>query len=788
MDTVQFLFLTLLGLSFVAAALAPVLHRWLGDRLGLLLAVVPLAQAAFYISLIPAVAAGETFLIEAPWVPAIGLGFEFLVDGLALLFLLLVSIIGFFVVLYAQGYLHGKRDLGRFFLALFVFMGGMLGIVASDNLILLFVFWELTSISSYLLIGYYHEKEDSRKSALQALLVTGAGGLAMLGGFILLIYATGETRISAMIGQDFQVFGGDQPYQGLYPLILVLILLGAFTKSAQFPFHFWLPNAMAAPAPVSSFLHSATMVKAGVFLLARMHPVLDIDDLWTQIVAPVGAITMVTGVVLGMGQTDLKKILAYTTVSVLGTLTMLLGLGTDLAIKAALTYLLAHALYKAALFMTAGAVDHETGERSVDALGGLRGKMPWTCAAALMAAISMAGLPFAIGFLGKEYFYKAVLYYETGGVPIWEILAVGASILMVSLAFTAGIKPYFGTFKETPKHAHEAPWLMRIGPILLALAGLKTGLFPTWVSDNLILPATRNVSTNPAFDSVLKYPESFNTALILSIITILSGLALYQVAVKVRQRQGLFQTLGTFGPEGAYNTGLNDLLRFATWQTRFLQHGYLRIYLLVIVLFATFAPAVVLLTNPVNLHLQDLAPVQLTPAFICAVVVVASIYTAVARARITAIVSLGVVGLSIALLFLIFSAADLALTQLLVEALTVILFVLAFYKLPQFKKLSPNPIRWRDAAVAAVFGLVMALTVLVALHLDIDQPVSEFYAQNSFTEAKGRNVVNVILVDFRALDTLGEITVLAIAALGIYALLKLDPRRLRPRKKGEPST
>jgi multicomponent Na+:H+ antiporter subunit A len=761
---------------FLTGFVAPLAARRLGDRLGVFLALVPLTVFAAFSTLIPVVVAGGTYQVVLPWVPALGISLSFFVDGLSLLFLLVISGVGTFIVWYAAGYLQGDRGLGKFYLYLFSFMGAMLGLVASDNLILLFVFWELTSITSYLLIGYYHEKERSRAAALQALLVTGGGGLAMLAGFILLGRIAGTYEISTLLELDPSGFIG----HALFPVALVLILLGAFAKSAQFPFHFWLPNAMEAPAPVSAFLHSATMVKAGIFLLARLHPVLADHALWLSIVAPVGAFTMCAGVILGLGKRDLKQILAYSTLSVLGTLTLLLGLGTPLAIKACMIYFLAHALYKAALFMTAGSIDRETGTRDVDQLGGLRFKMPFTAGAALIAAWSMAGIPLLLGFVSKEYFYKALL--DADGPPyLWEILGVGASMVMFALAVLAGLRPYFGKLVKTPKPPHEVPWTMWIGPVMLGVLAIYFGMVPGWPGDFLIGPAVQAIQANPAPLSRLALWHGWNAALFLSIVTVLGGLIVTALSRKVRSAEGFYGVLTRVGPERAYERGLAGFLRFSARLTRLIQNGYLRNYILVIGIFTALLLLSRMPDTPFRMDFSRMVPPTVLGVGACALIVAASVIVCRAQTRFAAIVSLGVVGLGLAILFFLFSAPDLAMTQILVEALTIVLFVLAFYKLPLMTHRSSLVTRWRDAILAIGFGGIMATMAMIAFHFEVSQPpISTFMGENSYPAAHGRNVVNVILVDFRALDTLGEVTVLAIAALGIYAMLKFRRSKKDP--------
>jgi multicomponent Na+:H+ antiporter subunit A len=754
------------------ALLAPCLHRLLGEKVLTALAAIPAVIFAAFCGLVGPVAENGAVRSAFPWADALGIQLSFRVDGLSLLFLLVISLIGTFIVLFSVGYLHGKPDLGKFLMVLLGFMGAMLGIVASDNLFLLFVFWELTSITSFLLIGFYHEDAVSRRSALQALLVTGAGGLAMLAGFILLAAATGTAEIGEILALPPGTVSG-HPH---FPAIFVLILLGAFTKSAQFPFHFWLPNAMAAPAPVSAFLHSATMVKAGVFLLARLHPCLADHPWWTPVVATVGAATMLVGVFLGAGQTDLKRILAYTTLSVLGTLTLLLGLGTTLAVQAMLVYLLAHALYKAALFMVAGSVDHETGTRDINALGGLRRVMPVTATGAFLGALSMAGIPIFLGFVSKEYFYKALLAAD-GPPGLWEFLGVAASIVMLALALVAGIKPFIGAFRATPHAPHDPPWTMWVGPLVLGVLALKFGLLPGWVGAHVIEPAARAVSGDPALSIHLKLWHGWNTALVLSMVTVAGGLGFWAVAGAWRTRSAtLYAALKRLGPDQAYDRVLAGVMALAGWQTRILQNGRLRSYVLMVGTFTSLLLVLALVRALPGTSLPAFQAPSVIGATICLLIASAAVAACFARSRFAAILTLGVVGLGVAILFFLYSAPDVAMTQILVETLSVVLFVLAFYRLPMLKDFSPGPVRLRDAVVSLVFGGIMAALVLVALAFPVTtEPIARFFGDTSLPQANGRNVVNVILVDFRALDTLGEITVLAIAALGVYAMLRMKP-------------
>jgi len=751
---------------FCLAGLAPWLWRATGRYCAWLLALWPAFLGCLFLSLGGAAPPGESAAIAYPWVPSLGLQFSFYLDGLSQLFSLLITGIGALVLLYGGAYLHGDDRLGRFYFWLLFFMGSMLGTVLADNLFLLFVFWELTSVSSYFLIGFDHHRDGARASALQALLVTGAGGLAMLAGFVLLGNAAETLELSGLLGSGERI-----KQHELYGPILILILAGAFTKSAQFPFHFWLPNAMAAPAPVSAYLHSATMVKAGVYLLARLSPVLAGTDAWLYSVTGAGALTMAITAGLALQQTDLKRILAYSTSSALGILVMLLGLGSAPAITAAVTFLFAHALYKGALFLVAGAVDHETGTRAIDELGGLRQKMPFTAAAAFIAAASMAGVLPLFGFIAKEAFF-ASLFYAEFAAGLLTTLAVVSSMAFVALALSAGVLPFFGKPVATPKAPHEAAPAMWTGPLVLAGIGLVAGLFPQASAQPWIEPAAAAVLGRPA-PLELALWHGWNPVLLLSILTTLGGLGLFALRARVRLFLGRLETSARFGPERSYGVLLNGLNALARRQTALLQSGYLRLYLLVVIVITTIGAAVPILTLgelKISLDVWDFRFYELGLAVL---IVLAAVAATFSTSRLGAIAALGVVGYGIALLYILFGAPDLAITQFLIETLMVILFVLVFYYLPRFAVLSTPRVRLRDGLIAAAAGALMTLLVMAVNSIQLHPSIAGYFAENSVPLAHGRNIVNVIIVDFRALDTLGEITVLGIAGIGVFALVKL---------------
>ncbi len=443
--------LNLLLIGIVIFAIAPLVYRPLKNYFGWIAAAYPLYLFFHFLSLYRKVADGHILKESVLWIPSLGINFTFLIDGLSLTFALIITLIGVVVFLYAGVYMKDYKHADRFFVYIGIFMISMLGLVLSDNMITMFIFWELTSISSYLLIGFNHHKETSRKLALQALLVTGAGSLALLAGFILLAQISGSLELSSLYDLN-EVIVIDPTYKA----IVILVLLGAFTKSAQFPFHFWLPNAMEAPTPVSAYLHSATMVKAGIYLMARMNHSLGGTDIWQNTILAFGAITMLVGAVLAVQQTDLKKLLAYSTVSVLGTLTMLLVIGSNLAIKAFFIYLVAPSLYKGTLFLVAGTLDHETGTRDVTKRGGLRKLLPVTMVTAALASLSMMGIISLVGFIGKETVYASILEVDYWGNFLITI-AVPANALIVMVTMLVGIKPFWGNLLPAPKEPHEAP-------------------------------------------------------------------------------------------------------------------------------------------------------------------------------------------------------------------------------------------------------------------------------------------------------------------------------------------
>ncbi|MCW8056424.1 putative monovalent cation/H+ antiporter subunit A [Agrobacterium tumefaciens] len=768
-DVTPLTFLSLF-LPFLAALAAPALVKRFGHNAAWVLAIAPALAFVHFALMLPEIAAGGVVTGGYAWVPSFNLSFSWFIDGLSLTFALLITGIGLLIVLYAGGYMKGHPQQGRFLSFLLLFMGAMLGVVVSDSLLMLFVFWELTSITSFLLIGFDHERAASRRAALQALVVTGGGGLLLLAGLIFIWDISGITQLSMLVrGGDIL---RDSPF---YLAALLLVLGGAFTKSAQFPFHFWLPNAMEAPTPVSAYLHSATMVKAGVYLLMRLNPVLGDTAAWQILLPFFGGLTMLTGALLAVRQTDLKLMLAYTTVSSLGLLVMLTGFGSDHAIEAAVLYLVAHSLFKGALFMVAGIIDHEAGTRDITKLGGLRKAMPITFAAALAAAISMAGLPPFFGFLAKEEIYYALAHGNPRAVLFAGIAILGNG-LMFAVAFAVGLKPFLGKPVKTPKPAHEGPLLLWLGPALLALKGLTIALFSGIAHFYISTPMASAIAGEARPVEISLIPH-MGVPLGLSLLTIALGIVLYTQLSAVRSLMvRTFTALGA-GPDRGFDVFIEMLVKVSFHVTRLIQPGRLEFYVT-----ATFAVIAAVLLVPLFLYGElpsmpswprDMPVHELT--FI-AIAVAGLVAVLTASSRLTAIIALGIQGFAVAVIFLLFGAPDLSFTQFMVETLSVVILTLVMTRL----RLSPSDHRGLgqkllDSTIAIACGTGFALFLMRATQASFDNRLTDFYNTYSKVIAHGANVVNVIIVDFRGTDTLGEIAVVMITGLAILALIRIRP-------------
>jgi len=752
--------------TFVLAALAPWVHRLTGRYSGWVLALLPAALFLYFASFLPAINAGEVVILVTPWMPGLDIQLSFLVDGLSLLFALLISGIGFFIVSYAGRYLEKSRDLGRFYVLILSFMGSMLGLVLADNLVAMFVFWELTSVTSYLLIGYNHEDLKARKAALQGLIVTVGGGLALLAGIVMLAIAGGSYELSEILNS-----GDAVREHALYLPLLILILLGAFTKSAQVPFHFWLPNAMAAPTPVSAYLHSATMVKAGVYLLARLNPSLGGTEVWFTVLALFGAVTMFVGVFLSFRSTGIKSVLAYSTVMALGMLTMLIGIGTETALLAAMAFLLAHSLYKGALFLVAGILDHEAGAKDFLQTGGLRAALPVTSAFAILAALSMAGVLPLFGFVAKELMLESVLG-APGLVPLLAVLAIASAILGVGVAAIVGIRPWFGPRVETAKTPHEAPPALVAGPVVLASLGLVFGLGPGLAEGGILAAAAQAVNGGVPVDAYLSLWHGLNWPLAISVLALVAGVFLYTRWERTRELLAWVDTASRYGPERGYDKMMDGIIGVSDWQTRMLQSGYLRFYIMFIIVATVVMVGVTAQIFGVSVGPLAIADLRLYEMAIVAIMGLSALFAVLTRSRLGAVAALGSFGFTVALIFVLFSALDVGITQILVETLTVILLVLVLFRLPGFLGLSPWWVKLRDATIALAAGGMVTLLILSTHSAREFDSIAQELIEWSVPEGYGRNVVNVILVDFRTLDTLGEIFVLALAAVGVYAMIR----------------
>ncbi|SCW30155.1 multicomponent Na+:H+ antiporter subunit A [Rhizobium mongolense subsp. loessense] len=763
------------GLTFLAlclpllgALLSPFVIRRLGANGAWLLASVPLLAFLHFLRFIPGVARGEVVTGGYSWVPSYDLSFSWFLDGLSLTFALLITGIGTLIVLYAGGYLKGHPQQGRFFSFIFLFMGAMLGVVVSDSFLMFFIFWELTSITSFLLIGFDHEREAARRAALQALVVTGGGGLCLLAGLLFLWNITGVTQMSLL-----SPFGDVVRGSPFYLATLGLVLCGAFTKSAQFPFHFWLPNAMEAPTPVSAYLHSATMVKAGVYLLMRLNPVMGDTPAWEILLPFFGGMTLVAGSALAVAHADLKLKLAYTTVSSLGLLVLLTGFGSQYAIEAAVLYLVAHSLFKGALFMIAGVLDHETGTRDITKLGGLLSAMPLTFAIAILAAISMGGLPPFFGFLAKEEIYAALAGGNLRSL-MFTAVAIFGNALMFAIAFSVGLKPFVGQAAETPKHPNDAPILFWLGPGILAVLGLAGALF-SGITHQYVSSPMASAVQGDAIDVAISPMPHLGLPLALSVLTVMLGVAVYWKIEQARALMVSFLQAAGPGPDRGFDSFIAGLVRLSWRVTRIVQPGRLEIYVT-----CTFVCLALILLVPPLLY-GELPSFPVWPRgvqlhewalFVLAVIGLAAVLSA--RDRLTAIVSLGIQGFSVALIFLLFGAPDLSFTQFMVETLSVVILALVMTRL-RLTPTDPRPLRQRlgDGSIALACGLGFALLLMRATEGPFNAALTDFFNTYSKTIAHGANVVNVIIVDFRGTDTLGEIAVVAITGLAIIALIRM---------------
>jgi multicomponent K+:H+ antiporter subunit A len=755
---------------FVGAALVALASRLGRSHSAWAAGAVTLASLAFLVPLFSLPFAGETLIQQHDWMPALWLNLAFRLDGLAMLFAGLILGIGLLIIVYARYYLSERDSMGRFYSYLMLFMGSMLGIVLSENLIQLLIFWELTSLSSFLLISYWQHREEARQGARMALAVTGLGGFAMLGGFLLLGHIVGSYELS-----DVLASGDHIRAHPLYVPTLLLILLGIFTKSAQFPFHFWLPHAMAAPTPVSAYLHSATMVKAGVFLLARLFPALSGTPEWFWLVSGAGLATLLIGAYVALFKHDLKGLLAYSTLSHLGLITLLFGLSTPLAAVAGVFHIMNHATFKASLFMAAGIIDHETGTRDLRRLHGLWKFMPYTATLAMVAAAAMAGVPLLNGFLSKEMFFAEAMQISQNHIGGWLFPALvtlaGALAVAYSIRFIHDVF-FNGEPVDLPRTPHEPPRWMKVPVEILVVLCLVVGIAPALTVAPLLAVAAQSTLQTALPGYHLALWHGINPALIMSLIALTGGGLIYLA------RRPLFawheRYLDHLDARVVYNALLNGLIVLARGITRLIDTGSLQRQV-----FLTLIAALVLgvspwLANDIPLTgSRSGLPLDAVSLLAASALIIATLSTVwLHKQRFTALITIGVVGLVVSLAFVKFSAPDLALTQLSVEIVTIVLLLLALYFLPQHGAAEKSPGRaWRDGAIAVTAGAGTAALAWAVLTRPYDT-IAGYYLANSVPGGGGSNVVNVILVDFRGYDTLGEITVLALAGLGIVAMLQ----------------
>lgn len=760
-------FLPIIALLPFLGALVPGVMIRAGRTATATFTAVPTVLALVMLGVLaPGVMNGTVYTFSIPWLPQLGLEAAFFLDGLGLMFACMILGVGLLITLYARYYLSGEDPVGQFYTYLLLFQGAMLGIVISDNILLLLIFWELTSLSSFLLIGYWKHLPEGRQGARMALTVTGAGGLAMIGGMLILGNIAGSYNLTDILAAGDLIKASEW-----YTPAVILILLGAFTKSAQFPFHFWLPHAMAAPTPVSAYLHSATMVKAGVFLMARMWPALSGTELWFYLVATTGLVTMVIAAVIALFKDDLKGLLAFSTVSHLGLLTMLLGFGTEAAAIAAVFHILNHLTFKAALFMTAGIIDHEAHTRDIKRLGGLATLMPITAVIGVIAALSMAGIPLFNGFLSKEMMLEEASHTYWWENP-WIVPALATFGALFSVAYS--LRFIFHVFggpvrDDYPHKPHDPPMGMWLSPAFLCIFVVLIGIAP-FLAEPVVNMAASAV-TGHTTHAHLKIWHGVTPALYMSGIAIVGGAVL--LLLLHRPLDAAWIKAGPFYAKSAFDAVIAGCVALSRVISETLHNGAISRYLAIFTAATVTAGYMAYLGGGIAPPTRELLPIA--PVFavgwvllVCATGVVVFQH----HMRYRALVVLGVIGLMVSAGFVFLSAPDLALTQISVETVTIMLLLLALHFLPKTTPVEKDtPRRLLDGAVALAAGVGVASLAYAFMTRDLDS-ISFYHLANSYKEGGGTNVVNVILVDFRGYDTYGEIIVLGIAGLVIFALME----------------
>ena len=785
-------------IPFLVALFVPLIYKWQPKRVGWFVLLVPVTLFAMLVRFIPAIAKGETGRYTFEWIPSANIYFTTYLDGLSLIFGLLITGVGSLVILYSIYYLTSREALGHFYVYLLMFMGAMLGVVFSDNMMVLYVFWELTSISSFLLIAFWYYRKQSRYGAQKSMLITVSGGVAMLAGFLMIYAMTG----SFSIRENIALIGNVSDHSLFVPAMM-LVLLGAFTKSAQFPFHIWLPDAMEAPTPVSAYLHSATMVKAGIYLVARFTGIFGGDAIWFYVVTSVGIFTLFWGSFNAVRQTDLKALLAYSTISQLGLVMSLFGFGSAAlhegysgssvlyaqATFAALFHLMNHSTFKGALFMVVGIVDLNAGTRDVRRLGGLMAIMPVTFTIAVIGSFSMAGLPPFNGFLSKEMFFEAVLavrhlsFFSLGSWGIlFPVVAWIASVFTFVYSMIIVFQTFFGEHQpdRLDREAHEAPIGMLISPSILAFFVVFMFFFPNIVGNYLLRPAMNAVY--PTLTNIgdamepIKIWHGFELPLWMTIGVIMIGVLLYLTFNYWRPMYKLGPL--RWGLDHVYNGALTFTERGATLITNRYMTGYLKHYFIYIFVFFLLAiSGTIFMTGGLTFDFSNDSPIAVNEYILIVAMFMAGVFMLFAKSRITATLLNGVLGYSIALFFVIFRAPDLALTQIVVETVTTALFLLCFYFLPEMKKEKmARATKVTNGLIAILVGTFVTVIALAVQGNTMFDSISSYF-EDAYALTGGKNIVNTILGDFRAFDTMLEVVVLFIAGLGVYTLVKLKGKK-----------
>lgn len=793
-------------IPFLFAIIVPFIYRVFTPRIhtGWFVLSVPSVIFLYLLRYIPVISNGETIFISVPWIPSYGINYTTYIDGLSLVFGLVITGIGALVVLYSIYYMSKlKESLHNFYVYLLLFMGAMLGLVFSDNILVLYVFWELTSISSFLLIAYWYQREKSRYGAQKSMNITIFGGLAMLAGFIMLSMMTETYSIREIIHQTDSIYD-----HSLFLPAMILLLLGAFTKSAQFPFSIWLPDAMEAPTPISAYLHSATMVKAGIYLVARMTPIFGGTAEWFWLVSSAGLVTLLYGSLNAVKQTDLKALLAYSTISQLGLIMSLLGMGSAslyygrgdeasmyaAAVLAAIFHLINHSTFKGSLFMVVGIIDHETGTRDIRRLGGLMHLMPISFTLAIIGGFSMAGLPPFNGFLSKEMFFTAVLNasdmsifsMESLGV-IFPVIAWAASVFTFIYSMIIIFKTFTGKYKpkKLEKAVHEAPVGMLVPPVILSSLVIIIFFFPNVLSQYILKPAMGAVlpaySQPGEIEIKISAWHGWNAELFMTIGVVGAGALLYLYLKKWIGIYSIYPYSMTFN--NFYNQGLGKMEDMSFSLTKRYMTGYIRDYFVYIFTFLIIIVGGSLFYfDGAAFDASNNAPVSIYEGVLIISMLTAALTVLFSKSRLTAIVAVGALGYLVSLFFVIFRAPDLALTQLVVETVTTALFLLCFYHLPEMRRKAERvKFRMTNLVISIGVGAIVAILALSANGTRLFKPIAYYY-ENSYELAGARNIVNAILVDFRGIDTMLEIFVLGIASLGVYTLVKL---RISGRGKSE---